>query len=54
MNIYEKIYTVLLAIIICILFAIYLDQKQSHKDTTAFTNWLQTNYSIYEEDSNEK
>lgn len=54
MNIYEKIYTVLLAIIICILFAIYLEQKQSHKDTTAFTNWLQTNYSIYEEDSNEK
>lgn len=50
MNIYHRIYIILLAVIIGFLCAIYLEQKQSHKDATAFAGWLQTNYETpYEE-----
>jgi len=55
MNIFEKIYILLLIIIIIFLSILYIQTKRINDSITSFTGWIETNYNPpYEENNIEK
>lgn len=56
MSFYHKLYMFLLALMILILVAIYIQAQHINNNLTAFSGWIQTNFNPpeYEEDNSSR